>query len=73
MLKNRSNYASMIYAAKERYNEKATAVYSGDYKMIRFGRSNRTELYNLANDPSESENIIAHARQEAKRMVKFCS
>jgi arylsulfatase A-like enzyme len=72
MLKNRSKYASMIYAAKERFNEKATAVYCGDFKMIRFARRNKIELYDIAQDPAESDNIIAHARPEAKRMARFC-
>ena len=70
MIKGRSKYASRIYEAKEKHNAKATAIYKGEMKLIhRFGNG-VDELYNLAADPDESENIISRNRATANGMLR---
>ncbi len=68
MLKKKSRYASMIYAAKERFNEPVTATYFKGHKLLHF--RNRSELYHLESDPDESCNILDRNRSLAKAMLK---
>ena len=36
---------------------KSSAIRKGDYKLINWYKEGRTELYNIKNDPSESNNL----------------
>jgi len=69
MLKNRSTYASRIYATKESYNIPATAIYHGNLKLIHYFGHKQAELYDLNKDTREEENIIKTNRQEAHTML----
>jgi len=69
-LKNRSDYARRIYDAKSYHNTKATAVYSGDLKLMHFFGKRADELYNLSVDPQELDNIIDGHRNEALRLAR---
>ena len=47
----------------------STAVRSGNYKMIDFYMQNRTELYNLDEDPGENHNIIEQEPAVAAQLM----
>ena len=70
MLKPRSASAALIYKAKSRFNMKATAVYKGNMKLIHYFGRRRDELYNLAEDPSESSNIMDSNRALANELAR---
>lgn len=71
MFRNRSKNAERLYRTKLKYNAFATAIYSGNYKLIHYyGRSGRSELYDLSKDPKETENIIAGNGEVAQMMLK---
>ena len=40
----------------------------GDWKLIRYPNNIKTELYNLANDPLEKENLAASQPERVKEM-----
>jgi len=69
LLKSRSTYASRIYAAKENYNMPATAIYHNNLKMIHYFGRKQDELYDLAEDKREEENLIQSSRFEAHAML----
>jgi arylsulfatase A-like enzyme len=68
--KRRSKHADRIYKAKVRYNTAATAIYSENYKLLHFyGKGRIDELYDLAQDPGELENIIKERRDVARSLL----
>lgn len=69
MLKGRSRHAARIYAAKSRYNTRATAIYKGDLKLIHYFGNRRDELYDLSKDPDEEDNAITRRRAEASELL----
>ena len=70
MLKGRIKNAEIIYKTKMKYNTFATAVYSGNYKLMHYyGGSMKDELYNLEEDPKESLNIIGEKRETARELL----
>jgi arylsulfatase A-like enzyme len=71
LLKPRSKYASMIYAAKERFNEPANAIYFKDYKLIHFAGRRKSELYKLSEDPGEAYDIMAQNRGLANDILRM--
>jgi arylsulfatase A-like enzyme len=71
LLKKRANNARKIYAAKKKYNRKATAVYKGNMKLIHFFGAKPDELYNIENDPKETTNIIGQNRSIAIDMLQY--
>ncbi len=71
MLKPRSVMARKIYAAKKRFNRRATAVYCGRYKLIHFFGNRMDELYDVDADPQETNNILGANRDVANRMYRM--
>jgi arylsulfatase A-like enzyme len=69
MLAPRSKSAAQILAAKQRHNLKVTAVYRRDMKLLHYFGKRKDELYNIENDPSESNNIIDANRALALEMA----
>ncbi len=69
MLKSRSKSAELIYRAKSRFNIKATAVYSGDMKLMHYFGKRKDELYDLSRDPGEADNLIDSNRSVAKDLL----
>ena len=70
LLRNRSGCVDRIYKTKIFHNTQATAIYNGNYKMIHYlSRRIQDELYNLSEDPMESENIIRNNRRIALGMM----
>lgn len=57
-LRRHSEYAKSIYETKQRFNQFASAVYYGRYKLVHFHGSKRDELYDTERDSAENENII---------------
>jgi len=55
-----------------RYNNSYphSAIIDGDYKLIRFWKTGKTELYNLAGDPGERTNIIDKQKNRARTLEK---
>jgi arylsulfatase A-like enzyme len=47
------------------------AIRMGDWKAVRYGTMNRIELYNLANDPYERDNLAPVHPDIIKRMEKL--
>jgi arylsulfatase A-like enzyme len=70
MLKSRSKSAELIYEAKSRYNIRATAVYGNGMKLMHYFGKKKDELYNLAEDPKESEDIIGSNRAVANSLAR---
>ncbi len=68
-LKDRSSVARRIYETKQKYNMRATAVYSGNMKLIHFFGDRKDELYDVAKDPRETTDIISAHREEAHRLL----
>lgn len=68
-LKDRSEYANMIYNTKNKHNQKATTVYGSKYKLVHFYKSKKDELY-LTNDTGEMDNLIGQNRTEAKVLLR---
>ena len=70
LLKGRSKNAEKIYKAKLKYNSFASAVYYNNYKLIHYSNKRiPNELYDMENDPKESENIIEGNRSLARQML----
>ena len=46
----------------------ASAIRNGDWKLIHFYEDGRKELYNLANDLSEREDLVDKRPEIAKRL-----
>ena len=69
-VRGRSRCADAIYRAKLRHNTFATAIHKGDYKLIHY-RNGRMgdELYNVAEDPGETVNLIGNERKRALAML----
>ncbi len=67
----RSVNVEMLYKTKLKYNTFASAIYSGDYKMMHYygGYGRLDELYSLSEDPGEERNIIGSKRDVALRML----
>ncbi len=70
-LKYKSNIASLIYKAKKTNNNKATAVYKGNFKLIHFFGKKKDELYNIKNDKEEGDNIIDKNRYIANSLLNI--
>lgn len=70
MFKSRSKSAALIYEAKSRSNTRATAVYDGSMKLMHYFGKRKDELYDLASDPSESDNIIDRKRHIANDILR---
>lgn len=49
-------------------NRMCSAMRDGDYKLLYFYKANRTELYNLKDDPSEQNDIAAKEPQKTKEL-----
>ena len=47
-----------------------SVIRKGDYKLIQFLADGKLELYNLKNDPSESENIAEVETEQTKELLK---
>lgn len=73
MLKSRSSLAEKIYETKRRYNRRATAVYSGNMKLIHFFNYCKDELYDIGRDPLETNNLIDSRRSDAHRLLNSYS
>ena len=70
VFRNRSRNAERLYRTKLKYNTFATALYSGRYKLMHYyGRRGKDELYDLASDPRETDNIIGKRRDVAHRLL----
>ena len=69
LLKNKCSVADSIYKAKKRYNSKATAVYSGRFKLMHYLDGRKDELYDLQSDPGEENNIIGANRDKAHELL----
>jgi arylsulfatase A-like enzyme len=69
MLKDRSHHASRIYNAKLHFNQRVSAAYHRGYKLVRYLNTGRTELYNVGEDPIESENVLDENRAMAKSII----
>ncbi|MEM3781492.1 MAG: sulfatase-like hydrolase/transferase [Candidatus Micrarchaeaceae archaeon] len=67
-LKKRSAYANKIYSVKKMLNTFATAVYYRNFKMIIY-KNKHAELYDLKDDPEETNNVISRNRSIAHRML----
>ncbi len=70
LLKKKSTIAKKIYSAKMHYNKKATAIYKDNMKLIHFFGSKKDELYNIAEDPWEENNLIGSRRDKANSMLR---
>lgn len=70
MLKPRSRSAALIYKAKSSFNIRATAIYNGNTKLMHYFGKRKDELYNIAKDPEELENIIGVNRAIANDMIR---
>jgi Arylsulfatase A and related enzymes len=70
LLKKKSSAAKKIYAAKMHYNKKVTAIYRGDMKLIHFFGKKKDELYNIAADRFEQDNLIEKQRETANSMLR---
>ncbi len=69
-LRRRSRYAEALYRAKKRHNIRASAVYHGSMKLIHYFGKRTDELYDLENDPQESDNVLYRERATAKLLLK---
>ncbi len=69
MLKPRAKSAELIYNAKSRFNMKVTAVYKDNMKLLHYFGKKKDELYDLARDPGESENLIVSKREVASELL----
>lgn len=49
---------------------KSSAIREGDYKLINWYETGKTELYNIVQDPSESNNIAAKQPETAKQLLQ---
>ncbi len=56
-LNNRNLYWHYPSETAKLQNNMASAVRSGDYKLLEFYKDNRIELYDLKKDPSETNNL----------------
>jgi len=48
-----------------------SALRKGDWKLVVFYEDNRTELYNLANDPGETKNIVSEYPDKVAELKKI--
>ncbi len=71
ILKAKSNTVSLIYKAKHLNNNKATAIFKGDLKLIHFFGNKKDELYNIKKDKLELDNIINKNRYIANNMLSL--
>ncbi len=69
LLKQRSSIVSKIYETKRVMNTPAIAIYKNSIKLVHHYGYGKDELYNLENDPEESDNIIDSNRQLALEML----
>lgn len=69
MLAPRSKSAARILQLKREYNQKVTAVYKKNIKLMHYFGNRKDELYDISKDPTESTNIIDSNRQLALEMV----
>lgn len=69
MLAPRSITVANVLKAKRRHNKKVTAVYRKEMKLMHYFGRKKDELYNIADDPSESTNIIDSNRLLAHEMA----
>ena len=70
MLAPRSKSAANILNAKRKYNNRVTAVYKGNLKLMHYFGYKKDELYDISKDPKESSNIIKQNRGIALLMAK---
>jgi arylsulfatase A-like enzyme len=71
LFSKRSQFARSIYGAKLHYNTFSTAVYRGRYKLISYaGNRIAPELYDMAEDPMETENILGEKRAIALELLR---
>ncbi len=69
MLAPRAKSAHQLLTAKRRYNKKVTAVYKKNMKLMHYFGSKKDEMYDIARDPAESNDIIGANRQLALEMA----
>ncbi len=75
-LMGRSRSARRIYEAKKYFNMPSTAVYYKNYKLIHFNGGRMDELYDIAKDKNEEENLLqlrspSH-RRIANDLLRHC-
>ena len=70
MLAPRSKSAAAILRAKQRYNVRVTAAYKGNMKLLHYFGRKKDELYDVAADPKESDNIIDSNRPIALELAR---
>ena len=60
-----------------RYNNSYphSAIIAGDYKLIKFWKTNKTELYNISKDPGEISDLsnreVARAKDMERRLMSY--
>ncbi len=69
LFRSRSRNADMIYRKKIEQDVHASAVFYKDRKLIHFYGRRKDEMYNLAADPDESDNIIDRERGIAHKLL----
>ncbi len=67
-LRRQSIYFHFPNYAWHRSNSLAGAVRSGDYKLVRHYTTDKLELYNVAKDISETENLVSRRPRLATRL-----
>ncbi|MEM3839356.1 MAG: sulfatase-like hydrolase/transferase [Candidatus Micrarchaeaceae archaeon] len=69
LIRKKSKSADAIYRAKLRQNVFSTAVYSGKYKLIFYRNGKKPELYDLHEDPQETENIADSNKAKVRELL----
>ncbi len=69
LIRNRSSFADAIYRAKVRQNAFATAIYKGNCKLIHYRSGKQDELYDIGEDPGETQNILNEKKPLAREMI----
>ena len=70
LFRERSANADRIYRKKVELDGPVTAVFGGRYKLVHHHRRSKDELYDLADDPAEENNIIDRSRSMAHMLLR---
>lgn len=65
----RTKTAAKILAAKRYHNQKVTAIYKNNMKLMHYFGRRKDALYDLEKDPTESTNLIGANRSLAHQMA----
>lgn len=68
-LKERSNYARMIYNAKKSHNHKSVSIHDNKFSLVHFYSGRKDELYDIT-DTEEKENLIDSKRAYANDLLR---